>query len=474
MWRKQLQVASLAAALATLVAWFPREANAGNNLTQLMGGRAAGMGGAYTAMADEASVAWYNPAGLGFNERYSFDVSASAFSLQSLRVTDLVTTRLPSGEHAQDFDISSFQVVPTSLSLVYRVGRPDGPDSPPGPNELRHTLAFSAFEPQAVKYSSDVELNVSDAINGVAFDYHHRLHIDQLAALYYIGPSWGMRIGPDLAVGASLFVTYLDSRSHQEFNLDYATGGQHYFVLSTDQPALTEIGLATALGVQWRPWLGLRLGLTVRPPAIRVYQRVGGHSLLAAAPPAVLDPHGSGTVSDGHLFQDQPDSGSGGVRMSAPFGATLGLAWVEPGSFSIAADVDYTMAFQNAEAGIDHGHLFNARIGAEIIIADRFALAYGAYTDLAPERGVASFAQTRLDFFGVTTALTILSPYKVVESDKTDLITFSTTIGLKYAYGFGDVGGLVMDPFANPSTAVVTTTGHVHEFSVILASSLMF
>ncbi len=304
----------------------PAPARAGNNFTFLMGGRAAGMAGAYTAMAEEASTTWYNPAALGFNRRSSLEVTANAFFLQMLRVPEFVSTRLPSGEYKKNFDLSSFQVVGTSLSFVYHVG-PDehaavavpgeAPSAPPPKPRLSNSIAFSVFVPQSVKYSKDVHLVSQEP----AWEFRERLRIQTEDITYYIGPSWGMRIGEDWSVGAGLYAVYTTSLFRGAFNMDLGSAGTHYFFQNAVELTLTEIGAAAVLGVQWRPIGGLRLGLTVRPPVLRFLQSPGGSSLFLSALP-------DDQLATTTAFQDESvGEGRKGVAVAGPFSATLGAAW---------------------------------------------------------------------------------------------------------------------------------------------------
>lgn len=50
-----------------------------HNINQLIGDRATGMGGAYTAVSDDASGLFYNPAGIVYVTDKNFSASVNAF-----------------------------------------------------------------------------------------------------------------------------------------------------------------------------------------------------------------------------------------------------------------------------------------------------------------------------------------------------------------------------------------------------------
>lgn len=438
---------------------------AGNDHTFPIGGRAAGMAGAYAAMADEASVAWYNPAGLGFNERYSLDVSATAFFLQVVRIPELIRTTLPSGTRADSFHINSFQVVPTSLTYVYRIG------TPAREALTAHSFALSVFVPQSEKFSKALTLDTDETEpqSGVPFSYHQKMHLQVERTVYYLGPSWGMRIGRSLSVGASLFATYSLETQRAGFNLNLRSpSGQNYFFVNYGELSATEIGLEPVVGAQVRfADERLRLGLTLRLPGFRFLRASQGSWLEAQALPA-----------EQHNIYEEPvlDRTEWGFKMSSPPRATLGVAWNEPGRFTVSADVDLIAPFRDRDAGVDDRFRVNGRAGCEFLLGLRHAVSAGVFSDVAPERSISGFAESRLHFVGATIAFSFLSPYDVTGSEKTDRITFSTTLGLKYAFGFGDVVGLDLDPLAlsGQTQALVAKPIRVHDVSAILGSSLIF
>jgi len=49
------------------------------NIHSFLGERASGMGGAYTAVSDDATGTYYNPGGLGFANKSSFTASSSGY-----------------------------------------------------------------------------------------------------------------------------------------------------------------------------------------------------------------------------------------------------------------------------------------------------------------------------------------------------------------------------------------------------------
>lgn len=78
------------------------------------GDRASGLGGAYTAVADEPSGAYYNPAGLAFAVGNELSVSVNAYHI-SQTVYQNVLPKTTGG--ADDWTLRSSKLIPNFLEL---------------------------------------------------------------------------------------------------------------------------------------------------------------------------------------------------------------------------------------------------------------------------------------------------------------------------------------------------------------------
>jgi len=363
-----------------------------------------------------------------------------------------------------------FQVVPSSLSYVYAVGPRDPPEGGDPDAITRHSIALSVFVPESMKYNKSSQFDVA-LPDGT---YHQRISMANDSATYYIGPSWGMRLKGDWAFGASVFVTYATQSLRALFDIDAdvspgsttSTPGHHFLARNLDASS-TSVGAALVLGVQWRPLSHLRLGLTLRPPQVRIWRSTSGSFLSAASEDSNGQP----------AFADPPVDSTGWLAWASPFSMTLGIAWADPGKWAIAVDGDFTAPMHAGDAS--NRWYFNGRLGVEAWITPRIIFAFGGFTDVTPLDPFPAvpdgnlFGAARMDFYGGTVALTYQSPYVVTGSAATDRITFSTTLGLKYAYGFGTIVGADLD-FAAGDQAYALKRITAHDVSVMIGTSVMF
>src|SRR5512142_2790208 len=83
----------------------------------LVGSRAAGMGGAFTALADDGSGPFYNPAGIAFVTRSQLSIAGSVYGIVSGAQENWLTI----GGERHDFSYSNLNTFPTATAAVWKV-----------------------------------------------------------------------------------------------------------------------------------------------------------------------------------------------------------------------------------------------------------------------------------------------------------------------------------------------------------------
>src|SRR4051812_11082184 len=81
----------------------------------IVGSRAAGMGGAFTGLADDGSGPFYNPGGLAFVRRSQLSLSGSVYGV----VTGTNSDALGDGH---DFSFSDLNIFPVATSVIWKFG----------------------------------------------------------------------------------------------------------------------------------------------------------------------------------------------------------------------------------------------------------------------------------------------------------------------------------------------------------------
>ncbi len=137
-----------------------------------IGERAAMMGGAYTALSNDISGAYYNPAGLAFITQPSLSMNANMYSYQEYIFRD--------NPSSPQIPLKKLELVPTTFGVNFNVTD-------------RFSTAVSAFVIDSTTFSgSNIQGNEVGNID-----------IDSETTL--LGPTFSFRLTDGLALGVSAF-----------------------------------------------------------------------------------------------------------------------------------------------------------------------------------------------------------------------------------------------------------------------------
>src|SRR5438105_2420245 len=233
---------SLAGALllASAVAFCAR-ADDSNFRPYVVGGRAAGMGGAFTALADDGSGPYYNPGGLAFVRRSQLSLSASVYGLVGGSNADAL------GD-GHDFNYRGLNIFPVSTSAVWKLsdsGSPEGEGT---------ALALSVFVPDAVRI--DDRDTLGSNVNA--------FFVSSEQQTVWAGATWSRRWG-SFGFGASGFLLFGTSVSQLELT---AVASSSRFATITSRADETVLGVVGAVGLRWDPTDRLHLGLSAYSPEL--------------------------------------------------------------------------------------------------------------------------------------------------------------------------------------------------------------
>jgi long-chain fatty acid transport protein len=346
-----LALASLAGALA-LFPRGPARADESRFRPYLVGGRASGMGGAFTALADDGSGPWYNPAGVAFVRRSQLSIAGSVYGLVSGSFHDAL------GD-GHDFRYRGLNTFPSVTAGVWKLGAPGA--------EEGGVLSLGVFVPDAVDIDDRDRLGSAQD----AFFYSEKTRT------VWGGLTYAHRLG-HLGIGATAFLLY-GSRIVQEDLTATSQAAPDQFATLSARTDETTFGVAGAIGLRWDATEALHLGLSLYSPALgggrrRVFLRA---TLAAGAPGPLIE-----VVNEGGLRS----------TLSQPLRLQSGLAWVS-GPLTLAADLVYLAprkvhdnADRQAEGldqRVERRAVVDGSVGLELLVGERYALRAGLFTDLS-------------------------------------------------------------------------------------------
>jgi hypothetical protein len=407
-------------------------ADDGNYRPYLIGQRAGGMGGAFTALADDPSGPYYNPAGIALVKRSQLSLSGSLFGLFSESTKDAL------GD-GRNFDSADLQTFPIQTSGVYKLG-PEPPETSPD------ALAISIFVPTSVSQSDRDYLGTQ--ASSVASSFQE----DDV----WIGLTYAHRFGK-LAVGASAFILFETTSGSLELNVvDPSSSGAFANInASNDQ---TRLGLVGALGVRYDLSDTVSLGAALYAPELGVWNK---RKLYIRFANGDVD----GMPADSVVRHSEDLSSSS----TLPARLQTGVAW-SSGAVTLTADVivlfprevrDDDLAGQGFSRWIKRNLVVNGAAGIEVLLTPSLPFRAGAWTDLSavddptptgPENN------TRVDRFGGSLSLALRGEHT------------ETSLNLNATYASGDT--IVPDNF---DFTVLKKTGETQVgVYAIVASSFQF
>jgi len=409
--------------MAALLLALPRAAQADpvHHNEVLVGGRALGMAGAATGLAEDAASVYYNPAGIAQMNGASVSASFQVNAFQKITVDGgLQAAGLADLTHDEQPSLAVY------VSAIAKVGEEDA-------NGFRkHALAFSTVNPDQTQLS----------FGGVGRldDNFANLNIDSKDNTVWRGLSYAYSLSPRWAFGLSGFWARRELSHREAFILAANVQAQDYTdsqgnvqtavltnnlrgdlrtVQMTSDAIVLRLGMRHDLSDHWR--LGLMLqppGLTLSSKAtVRQERLTFGVDEPDAPLPTFFDSTQPAAASSpipwevrlggAYLYEDwtvgldfllhgptgsasDPVVAVGPPRVDPYFGRAPALPFILPGSY-------YTT------------FVGNVALGVEGVIADVVPWATGVFTDLsaaAPISGPSEiYAWPDVDRFGVTASL---------------------------------------------------------------------
>jgi len=441
-------LAALALVAAVLTALAPSHAHAGNDEGVLLGNEAAMTGGAVSAVTSDGSAMWYCPAGLAAVTRGQLDLSGSA---TVLRIAD--TPRLLSSDtsgRAADGGYIEVLGIPSAVTVVRLL-------------EPRLAFGFGIFTPQLTNHTDRVGL--TDTANGLTSRW--QLVQQENTQSTYAGLSLGYQVARDLRIGGTVFGLYRqETLSTHFFGGSTAADGMDLFAVgSSSLSSLQSVGVALAVGVQWDVDDHLTLAATLRSPDLQLGSLFRSTSSMITA------------IRGGELMFEPTDT-SGlvpNVGLITPTRLRIGAAF-RADRWWLGVDFEVAHEWIVPELNIERRWLANAHVGARFWVDENVSIGGGMFTDVSPTRRITRYGQTQIDFVGGSLGLEIHTPHQLGEGEQAETIVFAQTFALRYAVGFGRVGGLAFtDDSSTMQTAEVQSTWTtVHELSLHLGSALYF
>lgn len=430
-------------------------AHAGNDDEILVGNEAAMTGGAMTAVVNDGSSLFYNPAGMVGVVDDTIDVSGSAYTLRLYESPGIVENG------AGDRGAGSFSevvIVPSAVAFVRALD-----------NRVRIGLGIFTVKQSDLTLRAELMRPVTTTIPGTTAQERVLLSQTSNTQLMYGTLGVAAAFTPRINFGATISLTYVSVESSTQFGAgtiivdDTNTPVGAGFVQDSVFFAIQGLGLRGGVGLQWAITEHWRLGVAIQTPSAFFYASTQFDQVqTSASSDAVL---GFGTVRD--------DNDGFGWDWFESFRFRLGLAYRDADRWWISLDVDAQPGITNEGIDVRRNFLVNARLGALYEVSSGWWLGAGAFTDLSPQSKGDDF----INFYGGTFGLRYRSDRRLdPEAEEDEDLTFESVFAVRYAYGTGEVTAVRFEPAVNPAEPVQSFFApiDVHELSLHVGAGLRF
>ena len=370
----------------------------------LVGDRAATMGGAFTAISDDPSGAYYNPAGLSYAAGNAMSGSSNSYFINDITYKKALTQF--------NYKRNSASLLPNYFSLIRKWGD--------------YYIAFSYIIPNSTIEHQDQIFTIPfvNRDNAVINSYYvNNLHNQN--SLTLAGPSISLKLQDNLSIGTSLYLVSEEQRT--QYNQCWNTSEtQASVVTPTYDPWNSTLllwsfqnileqntGIMPKLGIMWSPKDYISIGLTV------------SHTLLLSKKyeqtSFIYKPDGSTYTYEDISKSNFTLSETRPIERKPPTQASLGVAYFPNPFLLVSCDIDLYKAHQ-----ADKKTVINHALGIEYFLSESHAIRFGTYSNLSNATApTTSSTGEAINLFGYSLGYTLYSR------------TSNITLGLIWSHGDG-------------------------------------
>jgi len=360
----------------------------------LVGDRANGMGGAYTAISDDPAGLFYNPAGIVHAQGSSLSGSMNTFNQ-----TTITYRKVLGGLH--DWTRTSSSLLPNYFGVIQPWGW--------------GMIGFSYAVPNAS--GEDQDESFDNIATGLGTADKFIINYNNDDKTYNFGPSFAMKLSDTFSLGATL---YLHQRQQQLID-------NTLLIFSNDRVwrnnyiEFEERGIKPKLGLMWSPSDSVSLGMSLSKITIFSSEITGHQSCLGAnaASYGVNDLCASGDVVNHNITTIEEKS-------EYPLHLQFGSAWFHSNALLLSADLSYHSA--HTSNGNTREQVINFSGGIEYYFNSTWALRAGIFSDYANTPKISSGEigqEEHVDLMGLSGSISRFTRNS------------SLTIGFNYSSGTG-------------------------------------
>ena len=395
--------------------------------TLLIGDRAAGLGGAYTAIADDPSGLFYNPAGVV--HAVGGNISGS---MNALHTTNTTYKNVLGGRY--NWTRESSNLLPSFFGVFQPLGE--------------YKVGFSYAVLDSILENQDQTFNNFNNQNGNLIK-SYTINFNNQDNTYNIGPSFAMELNEQVSFGLTLYYHYRTQEQilHEVLDIESPALTPNRLINNkrTDYYSLNEYGIRPAFGLMYSPMPKLSLGAMISKTVLFSSEQTRQSSLIS-----VENDLGTGTITPSTEFNTVTSTN----KRDYPLSITAGAAYFYDTNILFSGDLSYYA--ETGDVGSNYRQqTVNFALGAEYYWNSQNAIRAGFYSNNAatPElktSGVSYQQAEHVDLLGIAASYSTFTR------------NTSLTFGFNYSWGQGEA-----QLFATPDLQQV----EISTFTVFLGAN---
>jgi long-subunit fatty acid transport protein len=367
-----------------------------------IGGRAAGMGGAYTALACDEGALHYNPASLSCAAASHLELTANAYVIQGMRATGA----LGPGENVTATTFHSIPSIVGAVRILSEGSERTYFDTYP----QRLTFGFTVSVPRTIALK--MERPKASERNYVSSSIREDLTVGSLG----LGYQFNKEVSIGIAFGGVLRTSERHSSALlvRDQPVVCALGGCNDFIATAEDRSSFAVGTHAKIGALVRPYKNLSFGLVLSAPSLHVYGHANDSSTISRA--------------DANGYTAIPIRATGSSEVGLPARIAFGFAFVKrrytfSGDLSVNLPHRVRLAYDMKAEAIDGlatpavpdrvlhpGVQPNLNLGASVPFGTTKEVNIGFFTDLSSvsQEDIDNNGLGRVHMFGSSITLGLL------------------------------------------------------------------
>ncbi|MDH5717639.1 MAG: hypothetical protein OEZ22_08360 [Spirochaetia bacterium] len=350
-----------------------------NYINDLIGDRATGLGGAFSAISDDPSGAYYNPAGLAFAFDNQISLSVNTYKNKKMIYEEAIFKQKNYNQHIES-------LYPSFFGVIQSIG------------PLKIAITFININNEILDQDDSNKNLVVVEDDGSKYNIDYHINYNNTDNTAMAGLSTGFFILDNLTAGISFFGIRRRQEQIQNEIFKYIEGpsgaypDESYSIQNYYQTDIS-YGISGRFGIQWMPVTSFSVGLNAGGGLIPYYKK----SSQVAEPSAVI-------LVNRFKKPEEPSEEDAGLPVDVRFG----VAFFASKQFLVTAEA--IAHFGTLYFNTTVKNTINGAIGMEYYLTDATPFSLGFFTNFAntPEIVKEKIKQDmHADLFGISTGISL-------------------------------------------------------------------